>query len=86
MSKSYIYPAIQKFAELTKYLSEADLARKWAWQEYDEGLRVAFFRTYEELRELAANLASVRSTAGDSPSIAQIMLGSTIKPTETCKL
>lgn len=75
MSKSPLYLAIQNFTELTKDLNEADLARNWAWEDYDEGLRVAFFRTYEELRELTASLATQRAEANNSPSKAHIMLG-----------
>ncbi|MBW8011958.1 MAG: DinB family protein [Chloroflexi bacterium] len=38
-------------------------------------MRVAFFRTYEELRELAANLATARTATANPPSTAQIILG-----------
>jgi hypothetical protein len=52
-------------------LTEADLARDWTWGAYDEGLRYAFFRTYEELRDLAATTVAERSAHGLTISAAQ---------------
>ena len=48
--------AVEQFAASTMALAEADLERPWAWRRYDEGVRAAFFRTYEELRVLAPRL------------------------------
>jgi hypothetical protein len=48
--------AVLDFTELTKNLSEADLDKPWEWRGYEEGMRFAHFRVYEELRWLAAAL------------------------------
>ncbi len=74
MSVSELIIAIEKFAALTQDLSTADLERPWAWQDYDEGLRFAFFRTYEELRELAARMGTARISSGLPRSTAQHIL------------
>ena len=42
--------AVERFARLTISLSDADLERPWAWGDYDEGVRFAFFRNFESLR------------------------------------
>jgi hypothetical protein len=64
-------PAVARFAAATQDLSESDLERKWVWQDYDEGVRFAFFRTYEELRQLAASLEVARASLGAPPGAAQ---------------
>jgi len=57
--------AVDEFALVTQGISDSDLDREWAWGAYDsEGVRFAFFRTYEELRELAAKTAHERSARG----------------------
>jgi hypothetical protein len=56
--------AIEKFAGVTCNLSDADLEIEWSWRAYSEGIRYAMFRTYEELRELAAQLIAERTTRG----------------------
>ena len=67
--------AIEDFAKRTRNISDKDLDRPWAWQSYDEeGIRFAFFRTYEELRELAGKLNSERTARGKPPSEAQLIL------------
>jgi uncharacterized damage-inducible protein DinB len=67
--------AVEQFATLTQNISDPQLERAWAWQSYDsEGIRFAFFRTYEELRELAVKLRSERSAQGRPPSAAQLIL------------
>lgn len=68
--------SIEQFAGNLAHLSEADLDREWRWQSYDsEGIRFAFFRTYEDLRDLAARLARCRAEAGLLLSEAQHILG-----------
>jgi hypothetical protein len=53
--------AVQAWTDMALRLSEADLERQWAWGVYDsEGVRFAFFRTYEELRELAGCILAAR--------------------------
>jgi hypothetical protein len=67
--------AVERLAGVTQGASDADLDRPWAWGAYDsEGVRFALFRTYEELRELAARLASERATSGPPASTAQRIL------------
>ncbi len=66
---------IEQFAHVTFKMSDAQLENAWAWQSYDsEGIRFAFFRTYEELRELATELKSERTLQAKSPSTAQLIL------------
>jgi len=67
--------AVEQFAAVTQGLPDAELERAWAWGAYDsEGVRFAFFRTYEELRELAVKLAAQRSDQGPTRSEAQRIL------------
>jgi len=67
--------AVARFADLTQGLPDPALDRAWAWGAYDsEGVRFAFFRTYEELRELAARTAAQRSARGPALSTAQRIL------------
>ena len=69
-----LYGAVSQFAQLAHHFSERDLEKPWAWQDYDDGVRHAFFRTYEELRELAALEATSRTKLGKPASIAQHIL------------
>ena len=67
--------AVKRFGSLMQGVPDSDLDREWAWGAYDEeGVRFAFFRTYEELCELAAETASVRFTLGPEMSTAQRIL------------
>ena len=53
-----------------------DLERSWAWKDYtDDGLRFAFFRTYEELVQLRTHLRSERARLGIQLSKAGRYLG-----------
>lgn len=61
MGAGTLESAVFKFAELTCNLSDQELEREWVWQDYDEGVRFAFFRNYEELSTLAAKLEAGRS-------------------------
>ena len=63
--------AVDRFADVTYALADEDLLGDWAWQAYRDGVRYAFFRTYEELRELAANTAAERATGGPRLMLAQ---------------
>src|SRR5689334_17648854 len=63
--------AVDHFADITHALPDADLVREWAWQAYRDGVRYAFFRTYEELRELAASTAAERAESGPAITLAQ---------------
>ena len=67
--------AVKRFASLMQGVPDSELGRAWAWGAYDEeGVRFAFFRTYEELCELAAETASMRSALGPEMSTAQRIL------------
>ncbi|HYK97746.1 MAG TPA: DinB family protein, partial [Candidatus Acidoferrales bacterium] len=56
----------------TVSLTDADMARPWAWGPYDEeGLRFALLMTHHELRDLAVRLAALR---GASPTQAARIL------------
>jgi len=67
--------AILDFARLTCDLSDDVLENPWTWQDYDEGVRFAFFRTYEELRSLAVKLGAGRNAPGTGITQAQQILG-----------
>ena len=72
MFKTSLARAIEQFAAVTQGAPDSELDREWAWGAYDsEGVRFAFFRTYEELRELAAKIAAERSAHGQATSTAQ---------------
>jgi hypothetical protein len=62
--------AVERFARATVDWPDAELERYWAWRAYDDGVRHAFFRTYEELRELATTVAAERVARGEPPTIA----------------
>jgi hypothetical protein len=63
--------AVETFAGVTQALSDEDLEREWSWKAYNEGIRFAFFRTYEELRSLAAVLITERFARGKPITTAQ---------------
>ena len=71
MTDITLIQAIERFAAVTQGLSDEDLEREWSWRAYHEGVRYAFFRTYEELRELAARLMTERTTRGKPITAAQ---------------
>lgn len=75
MRETSIAQAVESFARITQGASAADLERPWVWGAYDEeGVRFAFFRTYEELRELAVRLLTARVAAGSPPTASQRIL------------
>ncbi|WP_423225067.1 DinB family protein [Candidatus Amarolinea aalborgensis] len=75
MSDISIAQAVEAFTHVTQGASAADLERPWVWGAYDEeGVRFAFFRTYEELRELAVRLLTARVAAGSPPTAGQRIL------------
>jgi len=60
MQSNPLSQAVDGFTHTALTMTDSDLELKWAWQSYDaEGLRFAFFRTYEELRALAAQLSTL---------------------------
>jgi hypothetical protein len=66
---------IYQFAHLTCSLPDQALEKEWVWGEYDEGVRFAFFRVYEELRQLAATLETLRTASNQPLTTAQRILG-----------
>jgi len=64
MTELNLTQAVEKFALTTCHLSDDELDRQWDWRAYREGVRYAMFRTYEELRALAAQLIAERTTKG----------------------
>lgn len=74
MSEPILSRAVEYFASKTLGITDAELERPWKWGDYDEGVRFAFFRTYEELRELAARLGAERARSGHPLSLAQRIL------------
>lgn len=70
-----LFQAVARVAELTYGFSDADLEQPWAWGAYDEGVRFALLRSYQELRELAVALAHRRAQSGPPVSQAQRALG-----------
>lgn len=71
MTEMTLIQAVEKFAAATHALSDDDLECAWTWRAYNEGVRFAFFRIYEELRELAATLITERTTRGKPITTAQ---------------
>jgi hypothetical protein len=63
--------AVQRFAQATVDWPDSELERYWAWRSYDDGVRHAFFRTYEEIREVATDVSAERVARGEPPTIAQ---------------
>lgn len=67
--------SIYQFAELVQEIADSDLEREWTWGSYkSEGVRFAYFRNYEELRELAVALHQARVASGAPLSAAQRIL------------
>lgn len=65
---------VDYFTGITCRLPDERLDSAWSWGDYDEGVRFAFFRVYEELRTLAARLESQRAASMQSQSHAQRIL------------
>jgi hypothetical protein len=57
--------SIFRFAEMVQGIADPDLEKEWVWGSYkDEGVRFAFFRNFEQLRELAVKLHQARIASG----------------------
>lgn len=74
MANPTLAQSVEKFAATTHAYTDQDLERQWVWREYDEGVRFAFFRTYEQLQELAARLLAERPTSGTQLTTAHHIL------------
>lgn len=75
MTEIKLFEAVQGFAALMSNISDDELELEWHWRSYDESVRFAFFRTYEELRQVAATLISQRTSGEKSITTAQHCLG-----------
>jgi len=71
VKETTLIQAVEKFTSITHKLSDDDLELPWTWRAYNEGVRFAFFRAYEELRSLAAVLLTERTTLGKPITTAQ---------------
>ena len=75
MADRTVTQAVEAFAATTAALPDEALEREWQWRAHDEeGVRFAFFVTYQELRELAALAATERATRGPARTLAQRIL------------
>jgi len=73
--KTSLVEAVEQLAAVAHSMPDPELDREWTWGAYDsEGVRFAFFRTYEELCELAATTAAERAARGPAPTTAQRIL------------
>ena len=76
MTHQTLSQAINRFTQIIQNVPDAELQRPWGWQSYDsEGIRFAFFRTHEELRDLAVQLHQERIRQGKPLTNAQKILG-----------
>jgi hypothetical protein len=76
MHDSQLRLVVDRFSNLVVDLPDGELERPWVWGSYDsEGIRFAFFRTYEQLRELAVKIRHARGLTGVPLSAGQIILG-----------
>ncbi len=75
INDSSLTQAVHYFAQVTQTLTDANLELDWSWGSYDsEGIRFAFFRTFEELRTLAVHLRQERQRLGSPLTSAQHIL------------
>ena len=67
--------AVERLVKASVHLSDADLDRAYAWEEYDEdGLRFALLAAHLQLRETTATVAAARLGAGKPFTEAQRIL------------
>jgi hypothetical protein len=67
--------AVERLVKASVHLSDADLDRTYAWEEYDEeGLRFALLVAHQLLRETTATVAAARLGAGKPFTEAQRIL------------
>jgi uncharacterized damage-inducible protein DinB len=74
MSQTILAQAVETFARAGVRFSDAALEKHWEWGEYSEGVRFAFFVTYQEVRELAVQTAVQRAIHGPAITAAQRIL------------
>ena len=71
MTEIKLIEAVEGFALTTRDFSDENLELDWIWRTHTANLRFAFFTTYEELRQLAANLSSQRTSGNKTITTAQ---------------
>jgi hypothetical protein len=72
MTDDRLISAVNVFTEMVIDLTDDQLERDWAWGSYDsEGVRFAFFRLYEDLRDLGGRILQERIAAGVPQTEAQ---------------
>jgi hypothetical protein len=70
-----ISKSIDHFTGLVLDLPDSELEREWVWGSYkSEGVRFAYFRTYEDLRQLVVQIGQKRGASGMQLSDAQRIL------------
>jgi len=74
MNELTLAQAVETFALTGVRFSDGALEKHWRWGSYDEGVRFAFFLTYQELRELATRTAAQRAIQGPAITSAQRIL------------
>jgi hypothetical protein len=75
MDNASLALAVEIFTSTTSTFSDQDLGRPWDWKDYQEGVRFAFFRTYEQLCELTARLETERAASAHPFTVAQRIMG-----------
>ena len=70
-----LYRSVDEFANRVIDLPDASLEFPWRWGDYNEGARFIYFRIYETLRSLTAEVMSQRAAAGRPPTRVQEILG-----------
>jgi len=72
LTDSPLAQSVDQWVHTTQGLPDSALETAWTWRAHDEeGIRFAFFRVFEELRTLAANLTAERFRSGPPISAAQ---------------
>ncbi|MBC8509383.1 MAG: DinB family protein [Chloroflexi bacterium] len=71
MTELKLIEAVENFASVTHQFSEEELESTWKWRTFDANIRFAFFQTYEDLRTLAAQLISQRTSGSKMITTAQ---------------
>ena len=70
-----VFKSIEHFAEIVQDLTDSELEREWTWGSYkSEGIRFAYFRAYEDLRQLVVQIGHKRWESGMQLSDAQRIL------------
>ncbi len=76
MNLNPITQSVEMFARALANTPDPALERPWKWLSYDtEGVRFAFFRTYEELSQLAVQLQQYRQQSESPLTETQRILG-----------